>query len=1003
MTTFIPLLQPSDIQHAIRLITESYAGQVSVEDQRRYQWELFEVQKKYEAWGLVTPLLDHPDPNVQFFGAHTAQVKIVRDWKSFPRQHAVGLKDLLLESTCRAITANRSNVILRKLYVALSQLALKLHPTRPSQWPDWILATVTHLSGHGASPEQLLDFLAIVPEEIRTSDLIGTTKASMSGSLTEAIPLVVQAISSLATSAATTPHQIQTALQCLEKWIVWGLPANDLAPLIPMLVSLLSFEHSFVAASDTLQEILTSSSLADGSGNKILTEPLLDFLSTSGRAIYERSISHGFIDETSHSLCKLLCALGDHSSMHFAATLPARPTQTYLRLMLNYTGLPGWFGVDEEESDMCLPFWYLLQESLWTVDFVSDREPGKESEGWERSEEKQWEVANEVYMELVDILRRKVMWPKQEVLNQWPKDQVDKFAQYRRDIGDILVNAYYVLRDKVLETLVSAVADAISADEPRTGGWESIEATLHCIMCSQEAIPVEENPVLKRLFDITILEKISSSGTDRVRRTMIQLIGEYATWFTTLPAYDRLLMDVVGLVVAALHVPSLCFPAANSLKEMCDANRIALAPHMAAFGDLHSGIAAIPDTEKSKVLQSIASVVQAVPPRDAIQPTEAIVNPVLEKLAQAITLAGQLPEDARNLCIQQLHALTGCARGLTSASEPLFVLEEESEGQPELAEMNAARDDPRVIKLRQDIIVDLERVMQLWSTDSETADALKDLFKAITCLPADVSLISLPPGPLLELVCTAAQRRLNSVWLGLAAMLMGQLCPPSLTTLSLGPTPDAENLVLSALPMLLEPCFVLLHSTQAMEEDPDIALSLFLCMEMVTRQFTRTIYNLPIGIFTTLMQTTVGAMAIQERYALVSACSFLMGLVRQTFADGNLSDQADALMNVHGKAIVHAILSGFAGVAPRSTLPNLIDLLALIALKRTDQCRIWMRETLFSEYFVQSQATPDAKEKFLRIVTSARSTKKIRDASNQFALIARGLEGSSFGYATITF
>ena len=44
------------------------------------QQQLFEIQKKPEAWGLILPLLDHPDPNVEFFGAHTAQVKIVRDW-----------------------------------------------------------------------------------------------------------------------------------------------------------------------------------------------------------------------------------------------------------------------------------------------------------------------------------------------------------------------------------------------------------------------------------------------------------------------------------------------------------------------------------------------------------------------------------------------------------------------------------------------------------------------------------------------------------------------------------------------------------------------------------------------------------------------------------------------------------------------------------------------------------------------------------------------------------
>jgi len=173
-------------------------------------------------------------------------------------------------------------------------------------------------------------------------------------------------------------------------------------------------------------------------------------------------------------------------------------------------------------------------------------------------------------------------------------------------------------------------------------------------------------------------------------------------------------------------------------------------------------------------------------------------------------------------------------------------------------------------------------------------------------------------------------------------------------------------------------------------------------METVAQHFTLAIYQLPEVIFTVLMQTTIGAFAVQERYALVAACMFLTSFIRHTLADGNLSDQTDAFMNLHGKSIMQAVLSGVTTVAPRSALPNLIDLLAMIALKRPEQCRIWMREIMFSDHFAPSQASPNAKEKFLKAVAGARSTKKIRDSANQFALVARGLEGSSFGYATTT-
>ena len=44
------------------------------------QQEIFAIQKRPEAWGLVLPFLSHADQNVQFMGAHTIQVKIARDW-----------------------------------------------------------------------------------------------------------------------------------------------------------------------------------------------------------------------------------------------------------------------------------------------------------------------------------------------------------------------------------------------------------------------------------------------------------------------------------------------------------------------------------------------------------------------------------------------------------------------------------------------------------------------------------------------------------------------------------------------------------------------------------------------------------------------------------------------------------------------------------------------------------------------------------------------------------
>lgn len=89
---FLPSLPPNDIERASQvrlantcgfpfilwrsdqLILQAYGvpnPSRPIDEIRRLQQELFDIQKLPEAWGLVIPLLNHQDENVQFFGAHT--------------------------------------------------------------------------------------------------------------------------------------------------------------------------------------------------------------------------------------------------------------------------------------------------------------------------------------------------------------------------------------------------------------------------------------------------------------------------------------------------------------------------------------------------------------------------------------------------------------------------------------------------------------------------------------------------------------------------------------------------------------------------------------------------------------------------------------------------------------------------------------------------------------------------------------------------------------------
>ena len=209
---------------ASQLIQQAYAPPSTTttpEHLKRLQNDLFQIQKRPEAWGLVIPLLNHQDQNVQFFGAHTAQVKIARDWwapscwnahatdllsgmhfllntlrvfetswyNSQPTQSPLDVANSFFASYSSLyaplsqsvpISHNVTNPILWSSFllhvIQLTSLALKLAPGHPSRWPDWILSCVSAFSGQGASTEHIHDFLAIVAEEMANADLLGSSK-----------------------------------------------------------------------------------------------------------------------------------------------------------------------------------------------------------------------------------------------------------------------------------------------------------------------------------------------------------------------------------------------------------------------------------------------------------------------------------------------------------------------------------------------------------------------------------------------------------------------------------------------------------------------------------------------------------------------------------------------------------------------------------------------------------------------------------------------------------
>lgn len=135
--------------------------------------------------------------------------------------------------------------------------------------------------------------------------------------------------------------------------------------------------------------------------------------------------------------------------------------KNFVALALGFSGLDGFFGADEDVSEVVLPFWSLFQEALTAspcvlsprrlcdpflatsaLTFAPSRvRPSRHIETADaKAPAPEWLVAQEVFFELVRLMRRKVTLPADEGAS-WMQDQRDKFKAYRFEVGDCLVTA----------------------------------------------------------------------------------------------------------------------------------------------------------------------------------------------------------------------------------------------------------------------------------------------------------------------------------------------------------------------------------------------------------------------------------------------------------------------------------------------------------------------------------------------------------------------------------
>ncbi|KAJ1975437.1 hypothetical protein H4R33_006655 [Dimargaris cristalligena] len=669
---------------------------------------LHQLQKDPEGWSLAARLLQTASPACQFYGAHTLQVKLSRDWASLPESERLPLRDQLLRWLL-AFAHGPHNVV-TKLCQALTTLSQRL--VTAGVGSGFITYTLDWLRREGRDESVnriIIDFLTILPEE--TLHQLDTSQASVyHHEIQTALPLILDTCfgylgctgrpeAGLQSPAYTrggalepdVGHPLQEAtLRCLTKWVAHHMPLESLPAVLDRTFYFLPYETTRDAASELLQAALDHPKVSQIQAT--VTQRFLVWLDTPWLRDAVQTTIADTDEDAARVLCNLLLAFAEGFTDFILTQLQHPAINNLLEYLLRYTDYPGYFGHDQEISELPLNFWYLFQEGIADFDMDShDPDPftlipstGDLAGSYREANpavgaplppsgsatgQLPMVAIRAFFRNLVHTLTGKLVYPPLAEWASWPKDIRERFRAYRRDLGDIQLACYYVLREEmlgvifnILDTLTGGCPTAESLGPTGPHGRPT-EAVLFTLRCVQEAVPVHESTYLRRLFAGPFQTLVGESNYTPLQVALLHFIGAYAEWLNYHP---DLIIPALRTVTQAFTTPALASAAALAFRSLCDTCKEHLKSVAPDVIESVINISShIPSTEKAKAFESMCDLLLPLPPEHFEKPFFYLVGNLLSAtLALVQNHQGLNSDDQRSELLTHIGYLTACGRGL---------------------------------------------------------------------------------------------------------------------------------------------------------------------------------------------------------------------------------------------------------------------------------------------------------------------------------------------------
>ncbi|KAJ2300874.1 hypothetical protein IWW55_003863, partial [Coemansia sp. RSA 2706] len=921
-----------------------------------------------------------------------------------------------------------------------------------------------HARSTGADSAQagfaIVDFLEVFPEELNRTALAAAQQGRLVQDVRAALPLVLQILTSVvrglpgSVPADNAPEFAQRLGQSAQwrtrawkgilQWLQFGIPGDSLfVPLLEVCLQQLRVLAAHRLRNDGLDdddEIQAASAAADDmvSNMKVAAK----YARSVGALVLEQ-LSQGWVvqildhsarDDSQDAMAWSAVAISfgetytDFIVSHMADPGLSEPIGAYLQLMVALTRYPGHHGFDEDVSDQPLNFWYLLQEALLEYSYDSEGDATIPT----------MEAARRTYAEVLRALVAKSAFPTADTWLSADRDTRERFASYRRESGDALLNAYYVLRGDMLGALVDEVLSlgALSLDD-----WQRAEALLFALRSIGEAVPVTETEHLPRLFSAKALSgqllpvlQARTDGSDRaaqwgltsLQAAVISLTGAYGEWWRE---RAELLAVVVPSVATGLHEPALVPTAVAALRRICENCREQLGSAASSLVQLACDVlragAAVPAREQQRIFESVAEVVLAQPPDTHATMLEPLTSVLLSALhtdvTQLETVHGS-PEPQIAVLTDRLRLAEALARGLQFADDiEEHALAGDADAVAALVFAAQCYQGASLQAFRNGLLGVLSRILALpeWPRDAAGMVQLDDVL--LESMLAVVN-SAVRRGPhAFALAFSDAVTFVGSVWTAVVARVgadgtptfgarWADQCPALLQSIAqlatvaapataawsaAAPNSDETDRVLGAVitRAIGDVCAGLACDASglavAIEQQPVVSEYVFDLSTRVLQTRPALLACVDHAATARLCELSVHALTVPSRLALKPTAYFLTALIRLSGGSARSTPATpllQALWAEYGAAWLRAALAGIGGTLPRSLLPNLTELLFAMARNHLHTVKSWMTELLAQPAFPSPHADAAAKRNFQQQLLGTRSFVRAKAVVGEFSI-----------------